>query len=42
MVDVSDARRGDYLELGGKSYSIMAAPQGDGTGMVVLRLEIDQ
>ena len=42
MVDVADARRGDYLTVNGKTYSIMSAPQGDGTGIAVLRLEIDE
>lgn len=41
MVDVADVRRGDYLTISGKRYSIMSAPQGDGTGLAILRLEID-
>lgn len=39
MSDVHDAKRGDYLTVDGKTYNIMSKPQGDGTGMAVLRLE---
>lgn len=41
-IDVLDVRRGDYLIHGGKTYNIMAVPQGDGTGLAILRLEIDE
>lgn len=39
MSDVHDARRGDYLAVGGVTYNIMSGPQGDGTGLAILRLE---
>jgi hypothetical protein len=37
--DVMGVRRGDWITIDGTTYNVMAKPQNDGTGMVILRLE---
>jgi hypothetical protein len=35
---VTSVRRGDELELDGKTYDVMTTPQDDGTGMATVKL----
>lgn len=37
--DAAGIGRGDWITVNGTTYNVMARPQNDGTGMVILRLE---
>lgn len=41
MSDVAGVKRGDTVTFSGKSYSVLTSPHGDGTGMAVLEIAIE-
>lgn len=41
MADVAGVKRGDTVTFNGQAYNVLTSPHGDGTGMAVLEIAIE-